>query len=57
MYSENTLFADFELHSDDMFVVTPEGNYFNFSGYTEEHEPITIIDPKSHIIYTVVFNV
>jgi hypothetical protein len=54
------LYADFELNSDtnDMFVVTPEGNYFNFPGndYNENHEDITIIDPKSHLIYTVKFN-
>ena len=56
MNKENTIYADFELNSDDMFVVTPEGNYFNFSGYTEDHVPETIIDPKSHIVYTVVFN-
>lgn len=54
------LYADFELNSDtnDMFVVTPEGNYFNFPGndYNENHEDVTIIDPKSHLIYTVKFN-
>jgi hypothetical protein len=56
---DNTLYADFELEGNDMFVVTPEGNYFNFKGdeYNEEHAPETIIDPKSHIMYTVVFNV
>ena len=56
MNRENTIYADFEFNSDDMFVVTPEGNYFNFSGYTEDHAPETIMDPKSHIVYTVVFN-
>lgn len=53
------LYADFEIDSitNDMFVVTPEGNYFNFPGdeYDESHEDIDIIDTKSHILYTVVF--
>ena len=59
MEKENVIYADFELEGNDMFVVTPEGNYFNFSGseYDESHEPETIIDPKSHKVYTVVFNV
>ena len=57
--TEKNTYADFELEGNDMFVVTPEGNYFNFSGseYDESHEPETIIDPKSHKVYTVVFNV
>lgn len=54
------LYADYELHSktNDMFVITPEGNYFNFPGneYNETHEPIVIIDTKSHKRYTVIFN-
>ena len=57
---DNILYADFELDSEtnDMFVITPEGNYFNFPGndYNENHEDTTIIDPKSHLIYTVKFN-
>lgn len=57
---ETLLYADFVLEDDskDMFVVTPEGNYFNFpaSDYTESHEPVNIIDPKSHKKYTVIFN-
>jgi len=52
------LYADFELEGKDMFVVTPEGNYFKFEypEYSEEHENETIIDPKSHKPYIVVFN-
>lgn len=53
-----TLYADYELTSDNMFVVTPEGNYFTFEApeYTEEHEDKLIIDPTSHKTYNVVFN-
>ena len=51
---KNVLYADFELNSatNDMFVVTPEGNYYNFPGdeFTEGHSPIDIIDTKSHNI-------
>lgn len=54
------LYADYEVNSetDDMFVVTPEGNYFNFPGdeYSEKHEEVTIIDTKSHTPYIVKFN-
>ena len=57
---DNILYADFEIESEnnDMFVVTPEGNYFNFPSdtYNENHEDVTIIDPKSHKIYVVKFN-
>lgn len=57
---DNVIYADFEIESEnnDMFVVTPEGNYFNFPGdsYDENHEDITVIDPKSHKIYVVKFN-
>lgn len=60
MNEDIKLYADYELDSptNDMFVVTPEGNYFNFSGseYDESHEETIIIDPKSHKRYTVVFN-
>lgn len=53
-----TIYADFEINSNDMFVVTPEGNKFTFSSqdYNEEHTPETIIDPTSHKEYVVVFN-
>lgn len=58
--SDNVLYADFELNSktNDMFVITDEGTYFNFPGteYDENHEDITVVDPKSHKIYTVHFN-
>lgn len=52
------LYADFEIDSDDMFVVTPEGNKFTFSSesYNEDHEPESIIDPTSHKEYIVAFN-
>ena len=52
------LYADFEIDSDDMFVVTPEGNKFTFSSesYNEDHEPESIIDPTSHKENIVVFN-
>ena len=54
---QEKLYADIELESNDMFVITPEGNYFNFpaSKYNENSPDETIIDPKSHKIYTVVF--
>lgn len=56
---KDKIYADFELNSktNDMFVVTPEGNYYNFPGseFDETHENIDIIDSKSHKIYTVVF--
>lgn len=54
------LYADFEVGNpnNDMFVVTPEGNYYNFPGdtYDESHEDITVVDTKSHRPYTVKFN-
>lgn len=53
-----TLYADYELKTDNMFVVTPEGNYFRFDAdkYSENSEATTIIDPTSHKTYNVVFN-
>lgn len=53
-----TLYADREIESDDMFVVTPEGNYFtfDFNKYNEGSDDVTIIDPKSHKTYNVTFN-
>lgn len=56
--SNNVLYADYEIDSNDMFVVTPEGNYFNFPApeYDDTHGPETIIDQKSHKKYTVIFN-
>lgn len=52
------LYADIELESNDLFVVTPEGNYFSFPSdkYSENSPSEQIIDPKSHKMYTVVFN-
>lgn len=58
-FTDNVLYADFELENEnnDMFVVTPEDNYFNFPGdiYNEQHEDVSIIDPKSHRQYVVKF--
>lgn len=52
------LYADYEINSADMFVITPEGNYFRFDypEYDETHESVMIIDPMSHKTYNVVFN-
>jgi hypothetical protein len=52
------LYADIEINSKDFFVVTPEGNYFNFpcSEFNEKHSDVVIVDPKSHKMYTVVFD-
>jgi len=56
---DNILYADFELNSSDMFVITPEGNKFTFPAkeYTEAHEPVKIVDSASHKIYVVRFDV
>ena len=53
---EMKLYADQEL--DDYFVVTPEGNKFNFPypEYSERHDETFIVDPMSHKTYTVVFD-
>lgn len=60
MDNVTVLYADFlpDENSNDMFVITPEGNRFKFDAptYTEKHEDITIVDPWSHKTYTVVFN-
>lgn len=55
---QEKLYADYELDSDNMFVVTPEGNRFVFRApeYTDAHEDETIIDPASHKTYIVCFN-
>ena len=55
---ENILYADIEFGSDDYFVITPEGNYFNFPypEYNEMTQKIIITDPKSHKNYVVVFD-
>lgn len=54
----DVLYADYELDSNDMFVITPEGNYVNFpaQSYDDTHGPEVIIDTKSHKQYTVVFD-
>ena len=51
------LHADGEMNGDDMHVITPEGNYFNFpaGSYHESHPDETVIDPESHKVYTVKF--
>lgn len=52
------LYADIEINGKDFFVVTPEGNYFNFpcDVFDENHIDVVIVDPKSHKKYIVVFN-
>lgn len=52
------LYADQELDNDDFFVITPEGNKFNFPypEYNERHDSTFIVDPSSHKTYTVVFD-
>lgn len=52
------LYADIEIDGCDFFVVTPEGNYYNFpiTEFEENHDDVVIVDPKSHKKYTVVFN-
>ena len=52
------IYADYEYNSDDMFVVTPEGNRYTFPApeYTDKHDPEIIVDTKSHIQYNVIFD-
>lgn len=54
------LYADYRLdNSKDMFVITPEGNEFTFlnsDGFSEDHAPVTITDPKSFKNYLVIFD-
>lgn len=52
------IYADYEYDSDDMFVVTPEGNRYTFPApeYTDKHDPEIIIDTTSHIQYNVIFD-
>lgn len=61
MNNELELYADFvtDKKSNDMFVITPEGNRFKFDApeYNESHEPVNIVDPWSHKMYTVYFDV
>lgn len=52
------IYADYEYDSDDMFVVTPEGNRYTFPApeYTDKHYPEIIVDTTSHIQYNVIFD-
>ena len=52
------IYADYEYDSDDMFVVTPEGNRYTFHApeYTDKHDPEIIVDTTSHIQYNVIFD-
>ena len=52
------IYADYEYNSDDMFVVTPEGNRYTFPApeYTEKHDPEIIVDTTSHMQYNVIFD-
>ena len=53
-----SIYADYEYDSDDMFVVTPEGNRYTFPApeYTDKHDPEIIVDTTSHIQYNVIFD-
>ena len=58
-YDQNdVLYADVEIDSNDFFVITPEGNYFNFpeDRFNDNSNDFTIIDTKSHKPYTVKFH-
>lgn len=52
------IYADYEYDSDDMFVVTPEGNRYSFPApeYTDKHDPEIIVDTTSHMQYNVIFD-
>ena len=52
------IYADYEYDSDDMFVVTPEGNRYTFPApeYSEKHDPEIIVDTTSHMQYNVIFD-
>ena len=52
------IYADYEHDSDDMFVVTPEGNRYTFPApeYTDKHDREIIVDTTSHIQYNVIFD-
>lgn len=52
------IYADYEYDSDDMFVVTPEGNRYTFPApeYTDKHDPEIIVDTTSHMQYNVIFD-
>ena len=52
------IYADYEYDSDDMFVVTPDGNRYTFPApeYTDKHDPEIIVDTTSHMQYNVIFD-
>lgn len=52
------IYADYEYDSDDMFVVTPEGNRYTFPApeYSDKHDPEIIVDTTSHMQYNVIFD-
>ena len=54
----DVLYADVEMDSNDFFVITPEGNYFNFPAdrFNENSNDFMIVDTKSHKPYTVKFH-
>ena len=54
----DVLYADVEIDSNDFFVITPEGNYFNFPSdkFNENINDFTIVDTKSHKPYIVKFH-
>ena len=58
MKNIENIYADYEHDSDDMFVVTPEGNRYTFPApeYTDKHDPEMIVDTTSHIQYNVIFD-
>ena len=48
----DVLYADVEMNSNDFFIITPEGNYFNFPSdkFNENSNDFTIVDTKSLLI-------
>ena len=58
MKNIENIYADYEYNSDDMFVVTPEGNRYTFPApeYTDKHDPEIIVDTTSHMQYNVIFD-
>ena len=58
MKNIENIYADYEYDSDDMFVVTPEGNRYTFPApeYSEKHDPEIIVDTTSHMQYNVIFD-
>ena len=58
MKNIENIYDDYEYNSDDMFVVTPEGNRYTFPApeYTDKHDPEIIVDTTSHMQYNVIFD-